>query len=113
MYSVCQYAKEDDMESTAQPRTREAKDARLNLRLTAKQDQLIREGASAADKPVSEFILAASTVEAERQLADRRWFLLDDDQWARFNELLDAPFETDERLRELMTSPVVVEGIDQ
>ena len=101
------------MESTAQPRTREAKDARLNLRLTAKQDQLIREGASAADKPVSEFILAASTVEAERQLADRRRFLLDDDQWARFNELLDAPFETDERLRELMTSPVVIEDIDQ
>lgn len=101
------------MEAPQPARTRASKDSRLSLRLTARQDQLIREGAAAANKDVTEFILGASTIEAERVLADRRWFVLDDDQWARFNQLLDAPFEADERLRELMTSPIVIDEIDQ
>lgn len=97
-------------------RTTEAgngKDARLNLRLTARQDQLIRQAAAAADRSVSDFVLAASTTEAERVLADRRWFPLDAEQWERFHALLDAPFEADDRLAALMNEPIVVDIIDQ
>jgi uncharacterized protein (DUF1778 family) len=101
------------VETTEHAETRIAKDARLNLRMTAHQDQLIRQAAAAADKSVSDFVLGATTSEAERVLADRRWFLLDDEQWWRFHELLEAPFEADERLVKLMTEPIVIDAIDQ
>ena len=100
--------------ATKQPtEQRISKDARLNLRLTPQQERLIREAALASGRSVSDFVLGTTTVEAERVLADRRSFLLDGDQWRRFNELLDASFEADERLVTLMTVPVVIDLIDQ
>jgi uncharacterized protein (DUF1778 family) len=90
-----------------QERSRTARDSRLNVRATSDQEQLIRRAAAAVEKSVTDFVLGSATAEAERVLADRRWFLLDEDQWERFMVLLDAPVEDDPKLRKLLTEPTV------
>jgi len=80
------------------------KHSRLNLRVTPRQDHLIRRAAAALDKSVTEFVLDSVSLEAERVLAEQRWFMLSESEWAVFHELLDQPIPaTDSRLRELLT----------
>ncbi len=67
------------------------RDARLNLRTSAQQQQLIRSAAAAVEKSVTDFVLESATANAERVLADRRWFVLSEDEWNDFEALLDAP----------------------
>jgi uncharacterized protein (DUF1778 family) len=89
-----------------------AKDARLNLRVSARQDQLIRRAAAAVDKSVTEFVLDTISVQAERVLAEQRWFMLSETDWARFHELLDTPIAADTRLAALLTERTTVDLSD-
>lgn len=79
-----------------------ARDQRLNVRVSARQQQLIRQAAEASDTTVTDFILASALDRAERVLADRRWFVADDHQWAEFEALLDAPLQPMPKLRRLL-----------
>ncbi|MDO8389023.1 MAG: DUF1778 domain-containing protein [Actinomycetota bacterium] len=80
------------------------KEARLNLRVTPRQDHLIRRAAAALDKSVTEFVLDSISLEAERVLAEQRWFILSESEWTLFHEMLEQPIPTDDlRLRELLT----------
>jgi uncharacterized protein (DUF1778 family) len=92
--------------------TRISKDGRLNLRVTARQEMLIRRAAAAVDKSVTEFVLDSVALQAERVLAERRWFVLSESDWERFNELIDAPVQDDGRLRSLLTTEVEVDLTD-
>ena len=88
--------------NTIEPRL--GKDARLNLRVTPRQDYLIRRAAAVLDKSVTEFVLDSVALDAERVLAEQRWFMLPDAEWNRFNELLDRSLPADDsKLRELLT----------
>jgi uncharacterized protein (DUF1778 family) len=88
--------------SAAEPRP--GKDSRLNLRVTPRQDYLIMRAAAVLDKSVTEFVLNSVTLEAERVLAEQRWFMLLAAEWKRFSELLDRPIPADDsKLRELLT----------
>ncbi|HEV7525377.1 MAG TPA: DUF1778 domain-containing protein [Acidimicrobiia bacterium] len=78
---------------SAQAAERGQRDARLNIRMSVEQQQLIRRAASATDRSVTDFVLASATTQAERVLADRRRFVLTDEQWEAFETLLDAPVE--------------------
>ena len=82
---------------------RPAKEGRLNLRVTERQDHLIRRAAAALDKSVTEFVLESVALEAERVLAEQRWFMLSEAEWARFHALLEQPLPADDRLRRLLT----------
>jgi uncharacterized protein (DUF1778 family) len=83
---------------------RPSKEGRLNLRVTERQDHLIRRAAAAVDKTVTEFVLESVALEAERVLAEQRWFMLSEAEWTRFHELLDQPLPAnDEGLRRLLT----------
>ena len=62
-----------------------------------------------SDRNLSDFILQAAIVEAERVLADRTRFVLDEERWAEFVNLLDRPAEANPRLARLFTSPTVFE----
>jgi uncharacterized protein (DUF1778 family) len=97
---------------TARTRPQEApersqRSTRMNLRASEQQQQLIKRAAAALDKSMTDFVLDSAAAEAEKVLADRRWFLLDDAQWTRFQELLDAPIESMPRLRRTLTEPTV------
>ena len=74
---------------------------RINVRATPRQEQLLRRAAEATDRSMTEFILESASVEAERILADRRWFVADEAQWAEFNRLLELPLPSTARLSEL------------
>lgn len=80
-----------------------ARETRLNLRTTARQDTLIRLAAQATSKTVTEFVLDSASIAAEQVLADRRWFLLDESSWAAFQDLLERPTVIKPRLASLLS----------
>ena len=82
-----------------------AKTQRLELRLTEEQNTLIRSAATYTSRSISDFVLSAATLEAERRLADQRLFLMDDEQHARFEEILAASPTDDPKLRKLFERP--------
>lgn len=71
--------------------TKTSRDQRFNFRASAHQELMIRRAAEATDSTITDFILGSVLENAERVLADRKWFIADDDQWAEFQHLLDAP----------------------
>jgi len=81
------------------------KDARLNLRLRAVDDELIRHAAAQTGQSVSDFLTASALERAHEVLADQRSFTLDAAIWDEFVALLDAPVRPDARLVELFSRP--------
>ena len=89
---------------------RDPRDARLNLRTSIQQQQLIRSAAAAVDKSVTDFVLESATANAERVLADRRWFVLSEEGWTNFTVLLDAPVGRTPKLAALLSEPTVFDS---
>ena len=85
----------------------EAKGIRWNLRVAGSDDDLVRSAATASERNLSEFVIQAATAEAERVLADRTRFVLDNEQWEQFVKLLDRPATADPRLSKLFSTPPV------
>jgi len=81
---------------------RHARDSRLNIRTSAKQDNLIRQAAQALDKSVSEFVLDSATATAEHVLADRRYFAVSDEAWQAFEAAIERPAVFKPRLHSLL-----------
>jgi uncharacterized protein (DUF1778 family) len=90
-------------ETTSQTQTR--RDSRLNIRATNRQDALIRRAAEAVDKSVTEFVLESASVAAEQVLADRRFFVANEESWQAFEAALDRPAVFKPRLKDLLDSP--------
>jgi len=88
--------------------TASKRDDRISLRVTSDQHQLLEEAAQVTGKTLSAFVLDIACAEAHRALADRRIFLLDDEKWALFNEILDRPVTDNPALRELLRTPVQI-----
>jgi len=84
-----------------------SREARLNIRTTAKQDTLIRLAAQASNKTVTDFVLDSASNAAEQILADRRWFMLDDAAWAAFDDILERPPVVKPKLQQLLAEPTV------
>ena len=70
-----------------------SRNQRINLRASERQEAILKQAALAADTSLTEFILSSAVVEAERVLADRRWFLATDEQYEEFLQLLDKPVD--------------------
>jgi uncharacterized protein (DUF1778 family) len=85
------------------------KEVRWNLRVASADDDLVRQAASLCDRNLSDFVLRAARVEAERVLADRTQFVLDEDRWTEFLDWLDRPAEANPRLARLFTTPSAFE----
>lgn len=81
------------------------KDARLDLRVTARQKAEFEAAAQAKSKPVSSFVVEAAQAEARRVLSERTIFVVDRAKWSEFNEVLDRPAMDKPRLRALLTGP--------
>lgn len=82
--------------------TKSTRDQRLNFRASTAQQQLIRQAAEATDSTITDFILRSVLENAERIVVDRAWFIANDDQWAEFQALLDAPLTPMPKLRRLL-----------
>lgn len=70
---------------------RKLKNQRVYLRVSEQQREVIAVAAEVAEKDLSAFVLDSALVTADRVLADRRTFPLDDEQWAQFVAVLDQP----------------------
>ncbi len=81
------------------------KTRRLDLRLTEEQDALIRRAAEQDARSISDFVLSAATLEAQRRLADQRFFMLNEEDHARFEDILEASPTDDPKLRKLFDRP--------
>ena len=81
------------------------KTRRLDLRLTEEQDALIRRAAEQDARSISDFVLSAATLEAQRRLADQLFFMLNEEDHARFEEILEASPTDDPKLRKLFDRP--------
>jgi len=57
---------------------------------------------------LTDFVLESAAERAEQILADRRWFILSEDEFTTFQDLLDRPLEHTDELRQLLTerSPI-------
>lgn len=85
------------------------KTERMNLRLTAEQDAILRRAAEARGEHVSDYVLRHAVEAAETDLADRRVFLVDGKAWRRLQETLDPPPRPAARLRRLLSERSILE----
>ena len=86
---------------------KQRRDERVRLQVSARDNALIREAASALEVSLSEFLLDTALLRAEQVLADRRQFSLDEQQWESFMELLDRAPVSKPRLATFMQSETV------
>ncbi len=88
------------------------RDRRINLRTSQRQEAVLKQAARAADTSLTDFVLKTAMAEAERVLADRRWFVATPEQYEEFLDLLDKPVETP-RLAALLAAPSPFEEANQ
>lgn len=77
------------------------KTERINLRASVRQETILRQAAASTDSTMSDFILGSAVENAEKILADRRWFVASEKDFAEFERLLDTPIPT-EKLTSLL-----------
>ena len=75
--------------------------ARMGLRATPEQEAVLRRAAELAHKSLTDFILDSACLAAEQTLLDQRLFMVTGKQYQSFVDLLDAPEQANEGLREL------------
>ncbi|MEJ5113226.1 type II toxin-antitoxin system TacA family antitoxin [Erwinia billingiae] len=77
-------------------------DVQLNIRAKEAQRALIDTAAAILHKSRTDFILDIACQAAENVILDRRMFNLDDEQYAEFINMLDAPVTANPALDTLL-----------
>lgn len=85
--------------------TRPQKTQRINLRATASQEEAIRRAAESTHRSVTDFVLEAAIIEADRVMADRSRFVLSEAQFLEFERLLDQELPSNSKLASLAKRP--------
>ena len=81
------------------------KTASLNIRIDEADRDILRVAAEASHASMSDFVRVAALQTADRILADRRRFVVDDAAWIEYERSLDAPAEIRPELVELFSEP--------
>lgn len=84
---------------------RGTRSARLGLRATAEQEQVLRRAADVAHKSLTDFILESACQAAEQTLIDQRLFLVSGDRCQSLLELLDRAAAENPGLSDLFARP--------
>jgi len=84
---------------------RATKSQRIEVRATERQEAVLRQAAVATDRTMTDFILASAVEQAERILAERRWFTGSQEQYDEFLRLLDEPLASTEKFEKLWSRP--------
>jgi uncharacterized protein (DUF1778 family) len=87
--------------------TTDTKMARLNIRATKHQKDVISRAARMAHTSVSEFVLHKAYENAQEVLAEQSHFRVSAKQWRQFCAALDAPPRDLPTLRKLLKKPSV------
>lgn len=87
-----------------------SKTERLSLRLTRRQDIVLRRAAEARGESTSDYVLRHAVEAAELDLADRRVFALDETAWNELQSLLSAtPGQLPPAMTRLLSESSVLE----
>jgi len=87
------------------------KTSRLDVRITEGERRLEQAAAAVHGETLSEFVRRAARTEAERTLAERSRYVVDDDAARRFLAALEAPGANAVRgLRRLIEKPSALPG---
>ncbi len=89
--------------------TSDPKPARLNLRVSAATDELIRQAAVVSGQSVTEYVTDAAVQRARQVLGDQKHFTVDEESWDEFMAALDAPPRFNQRLANLFGLPSLAE----
>lgn len=81
---------------------REPHDAKINIRMSEMTKMLIDKAATVLGKSRSEFITESARQHAVDVLLDQRLFVLNPDDFAKFEEALDNPPPPSDKLKALM-----------
>jgi uncharacterized protein (DUF1778 family) len=66
--------------------------ANLHLRITPRNKRLLQEAASVTHaSTLTEYVIRSALRQAEQDLLERRTFVMKDNDWDRFNRLLEEP----------------------
>ena len=87
----------------------ELKSKRINARISAAEEALLRQGARRKGQTVTEFIVESACAVAEMELAEQKEFVLPPAQWEAFLAALDKPTQPNPAMHRLLTEPSVVE----
>ena len=90
--------------------TPETKPARLNIRVSEHEKDVLTRAAKASNTTVSGFVLEKAYAEAQAVLAEQGQFRLPAKQWRQFCAALDAPPKNLPQLRKLLSEPGVFDG---
>jgi len=90
--------------------TPEAKPARLNIRVSEHEKEVLTRAAEASNTTVSQFVLQKAYAEAQAVLAGQTRFRLPEREWRKFCEALDATPKDVPQLRKLLHEPGVFDG---
>jgi uncharacterized protein (DUF1778 family) len=82
---------------------------RWNFRVAEREDQFVRSAAAASELDFTSFVRNAAFVEAQRVLADRTSFVVDEVDWQTFSELLDRDPVVPAGLKHLFSKPSVLD----
>ena len=88
----------------------EAKPARLNIRVSQHEKEVLTQAARVSNTPLSSFVLQKAYAEAQSVLAEQNRFPLPKKQWRKFIRALDSPTKDIPQLRKLLTEPGVFDG---
>ena len=86
------------------------KEDRLELRLEPANRRLLDEAAAATAMSTSAFVLSHATKAAREVLADRTTFVLPEDRWDAFVELLERDEQPMSGLAAFLARPSVLDG---
>jgi uncharacterized protein (DUF1778 family) len=82
---------------------------RWDFRVARDADEFVRRAADVSRRTLTDFVVEAAVVEADRVLGDRTRFALEGEQWMQFMELLDRPPQENPGLAKLFSKPSVFE----
>lgn len=86
-------------------RKTEAKTQRLNLRLDEEDRRLFDEAASEHRESLTQFMVESGRERAERTLADRTSFRVNDERWRAIEAAMDRPVDVKPELVGLFKRP--------
>ena len=102
MYISCVYAPRGVIVSGQTNKSSRRRGENINLRVSRVQKSLIDRAAQALGRNRSDFMLETACREAETILLDRRYFALPEEEFKRFNAMLDRPPASNPRLARLL-----------
>lgn len=82
-----------------------AKTARVHLRIAAEDKELFEQARNLHEESLTEFLVESGRERAERLLADRTDFVLNEADWKAFTETLDRPAQVRPELARLFARP--------